>query len=387
MNELDEHQLYFFGLSGDAAEHSQSVDRELKIKDLVEASSGPQQGSISNLQLKYPVCLECFENIIRAIETKIHQQEAERDIYMRELVKIKKKIGKSSDNSDEAKLAAELRMLEAEEQELDKQLKKLDEEAKVNEKEVERLKGSKATLENEDVQFWRDVNNYEKNLVGFQESLTSADALIGTLGAQYSRLKNTNILNEVFQIGSAEEIGTISGFRLGRLPTTDVKWEEINAALGQALYLLSVLAHRFSFKFEKYDIVLCGAFSSIAVRQQTSQSGKSIKYELYMPSSEDRYSQGLVFLLDAVKHLAEHVERQHSHLLQTMLPAERFKDFVLNRQRLEIGGGGGDLIGKHSIKFKSDDLPQWTKACKNLLTKLQHLILLSVLRDQSEQLQ
>ena len=34
---------------------------------------------------------------------------------MRELVKIKKKIGKSSDNSDEAKLAAELRMLEAEE--------------------------------------------------------------------------------------------------------------------------------------------------------------------------------------------------------------------------------------------------------------------------------
>lgn len=59
--------------------------------------------------------MECFENIIRAIETKIHQQEAERDIYMRELVKIEKKIGKSSDNSDEAKLAAELRMLEAEE--------------------------------------------------------------------------------------------------------------------------------------------------------------------------------------------------------------------------------------------------------------------------------
>jgi hypothetical protein len=38
MNALDEHQLYFFGLSGDAAEHSQHVDRELKVKDIVEAS-------------------------------------------------------------------------------------------------------------------------------------------------------------------------------------------------------------------------------------------------------------------------------------------------------------------------------------------------------------
>ena len=33
---MDDHDLYFFGLSGDAADNSNQVDKELKIKDLVE---------------------------------------------------------------------------------------------------------------------------------------------------------------------------------------------------------------------------------------------------------------------------------------------------------------------------------------------------------------
>lgn len=34
---LDDHQLYFFGLSGDAAELSFQAEKELKIRDLVDA--------------------------------------------------------------------------------------------------------------------------------------------------------------------------------------------------------------------------------------------------------------------------------------------------------------------------------------------------------------
>lgn len=39
--QMDDHDLYFFGLSGDAADNSNQVDKDLKIKDLVEC--GPQQ--------------------------------------------------------------------------------------------------------------------------------------------------------------------------------------------------------------------------------------------------------------------------------------------------------------------------------------------------------
>lgn len=114
------------------------------------------------------------------------------------------------------------------------------------------------------------------------------------------------MLNEVFQIGTTEELGTISGFRLGRLPTTDVKWEEINAAMGQSVYLLTVLAHRFSFRFDRYDLILCGAYSKIALKKPSNS--KQTKYELHMPSSEERYNQALVFILDAVKSLTQNVE-------------------------------------------------------------------------------
>jgi hypothetical protein len=82
-------------LSGDAAELSFQAEKDLKIRDLVEAGKTADEEGQSNIQIKYPVCLDCFEMIIRGVETKIHKSEAERDIYMRELSKIEKKIQKA----------------------------------------------------------------------------------------------------------------------------------------------------------------------------------------------------------------------------------------------------------------------------------------------------
>ena len=55
-----------------------------------------------------------------------------------------------------------------------------------------------------------------------------------------------------------------------------------------------VLAHRFNYKFERYDISLCGSFSKISIR-----TNPKYKFELYMPSNEDRFNQGLLHLLAA----------------------------------------------------------------------------------------
>ncbi len=219
---MDDNELYFFGLSGDAADNSNQVDKDLKIKDLVECKS---------LQLKYPVCFDCFSTIIARLESKIQNKESERDVYMKELQKIEKKLGLLNQASD-SELEAELRTLEAEEQELDKLLQKQEEEEKSNESEFEKLTKQKESLQHEEKTFWRDVNNYEKNLSGFQESLAQADNLIANLDWQFKRLRNTNFINEVFFISTLDEFGTISGFRMGKLPTTDVKWDEINAAIG-----------------------------------------------------------------------------------------------------------------------------------------------------------
>jgi len=80
-------------------------------------------------------------------------------------------------------------------------------------------------------------------------------------------------------------------------------------ALGQVAYLLVVLSHRFNYKFEKYEILLCGCQSKIALKSNPKQ-----KYELYMPSNEGRFNQALVYLLDCLSSLCGRVSDSYDDL-------------------------------------------------------------------------
>lgn len=100
--------------------------------------------------------------------------------------------------------------------------------------------------------------------------------------AQLDRLKKTNVFNATFHIWylfvySASEslslsfcvllylnlflrcpyfrhsgqFGTINNFRLGRLPSVPVEWNEINAAWGQTVLLLHALANKMGLRFQR----------------------------------------------------------------------------------------------------------------------------------------
>jgi len=297
---MDDHDLYFFGLSGDAADNSNQVERELKIKDLCDTET-PQA-----LQMRYPVCFECVNAIIGRFEAKIKGQEAERDLYMKELKKVEAKIDRLN-TVDERLLEEELLALEEEEAQLDERMKELEMQEAKNEQEIQSLSRQRQKLQRDEKEFWQDVNNYEKNLQGFQETLTSSEQLIQNLDWRFKKLRNTNFINEVFYISTQDEFGTISGFRMGRLPTNEVKWDEINAAIGQSVYLLCVLAHRFQHKIENYDISLCGAFSRISLKHN-----KKVTYDLFMPTKEEGFNQGLVCLLDVLNDLQKFVGQNYS---------------------------------------------------------------------------
>lgn len=47
------------------------------------------------------------------------------------------------------------------------------------------------------------------------------------------------------------QFGTINNFRLGRLPSVPVDWNEINAAWGQTVLLLHALANKMGLKFQR----------------------------------------------------------------------------------------------------------------------------------------
>ena len=69
---------------------------------------------------------------------------------------------------------------------------------------------------------------------------------------QLDKLKKTNVFNAAFHIWHSGHFGTINGFRLGRLPSVPVDWNELNTAWGQTVLLLHSLARNIQLQFVRY---------------------------------------------------------------------------------------------------------------------------------------
>jgi len=254
-NSILEQDAIFFGQAeGATADVSSNTLRGLRIKDFAEQPS---------IQLKHPVCFECFEEILKQMEFKVKSQEQERDMYKAELQRIEDELALGGGRQDD-ELLRELQALEEKERGLDKALEGVEKQEKTQQAMLKDLDRSKGAIQAQEDSIWRKVNDYEKELSTQLEANKQVDGQIKNLTQLYKRLRQTNFVNEVFHISSQDQFGTISGFRLGRInQLVDVEWDEINTALGQAAYLMAVIAHRFGFKFDKYKINLCGAMSTI----------------------------------------------------------------------------------------------------------------------------
>ncbi len=80
------------------------------------------------------------------------------------------------------------------------------------------------------------------------------------------------------------------------------------------------------------------------------------EFELYLPSSEDRYNRALTMLLETVNlFITQHVDR--------------YKD-LLDGKKVQLYHIEGDKINNSSIRYSSENLEQWTRACKCLLMQL-----------------
>ncbi len=87
----------------------------------------------------------------------------------------------------------------------------------------------------------------------YQEEYDTVTNRLSVLKQQFDQLKTTNVFNDTFNIWYDGHFGTISNFRLGRLPSQPIDWNEINAAWGQANLLLYSIAKKLNYKFTKYE--------------------------------------------------------------------------------------------------------------------------------------
>lgn len=204
--------------------------------------------------------------------------------------------------------------------------------------------------------FWSKANALELKLLNFEESHAEISQRLIVADKELDLLKKTNILNDLFYIDQANQVGTINGLRLGRLSTDNVPWEEINAAWGQCTLLLQILMQRCKYVNEDIGLVPMSSFSRIYLLNDPSNRFELFSSEASFSKVNNRFNTAQHMYLVLVKDFIGFLEHQQSTNIN--LP------YNIN----------DDTIGDMSIKYEPTNKERWTRALRFLLQVLKSLL-------------
>ncbi|XP_026632828.1 beclin-1 isoform X2 [Microtus ochrogaster] len=291
-----------FTLIGEASDGGtmENLSRRLKVTgDLFDIMSG-------QTDVDHPLCEECTDTLLDQLDTQLNVTETECQNYKRCL-----EILEQMNEDDSEQLQRELKELALEEERLIQELEDVEKNRKVVAENLEKVQAEAERLDQEE--------------------------------AQHSG-----------------QFGTINNFRLGRLPSVPVEWNEINAAWGQTVLLLHALANKMGLKFQRYRLVPYGNHSYLE-----SLTDKSKELPLYCSGGlrffwDNKFDHAMVAFLDCVQQFKEEVEKGETRFC---LPYR----MDVEKGKIEDTGGSG---GSYSIKTQFNSEEQWTKALKFMLTNL-----------------
>uniref|UniRef100_A0A2K6UVF5 Beclin-1 n=1 Tax=Saimiri boliviensis boliviensis TaxID=39432 RepID=A0A2K6UVF5_SAIBB len=232
-----------FTLIGEASDGStmENLSRRLKVTgDLFDIMSG-------QTDVDHPLCEACTDTILDQLNTQLNVTENECQNYKRCLEILEQM------NEDD-KLALE-------EQKLIQELEDVEKNRKMVAENLEKVQAEAERLDQEEVQYQREYSEFKRQQLELDDELKSVENQMHYAQMQLDKLKKTNVFNATFHIWHSGLFGTIKNFRLGRLPSVPVEWNEINAAWGQTVLLLHALANKMGLKFQRYQLVPYGNHS------------------------------------------------------------------------------------------------------------------------------
>ncbi|PIK62406.1 putative beclin-1 [Apostichopus japonicus] len=307
-----------------------------------------------NTDIDHPLCEECTTLLLNQLDQQYRIVEEDCKLYRQALDHLNEE---AVNDKEETELHQELEKLRLQESDLIKQLEALEEERKEIAEETNTYKSDLKQLELEEKSYWKNYTAQKQQLLNFQEEQRSVDNQLRYAQTQLDRLRKTNVFNATFHIWHNGHFGTINGFRLGRLPSVPVEWNEINAAWGQTVLLLHSLAHKMNFKFQRYRLVPLGNHSFIECLNE-----KSKQLPLYGTGGfrffwDTKVDQAMVAFLDCLQQFEEEIERGDSSFrLPYKIANGKIEDPNTNKS--------------YSIKIQFNSEEQWTKALKFMLTNL-----------------
>ena len=229
------------GESGQASAMSQRLKVTASLFDMLS----------DNSSVDHPLCEECTDTMLQYLEQQLDQAEQDSQQYQEFLTSLS---NETEESSNLGQLQVELDSLKLEEQELVQELETLKQENEKIDSELEVQTQGKERLEEQEEQYWRQYSLHKQQLLLAEDEYRSLDCQLRYNQSQLDKLKKTNVFNATFHIWHSGHFGTINGFRLGRLPSIPVDWNELNTAWGQTVLLLHSLVKRIKLQLQRYQL-------------------------------------------------------------------------------------------------------------------------------------
>lgn len=337
-----------FMLVGDTcANDPETLSRHLKITSTLFDIMSDQT------DIDHPLCEECADALLDQLDQQLKLKEDECKDYKDYL----EKLSNGTEEDDPEALEAELSQLKLDEGSLKNQLDELEEERKKLMSTLQQHKEEKEQFGVEEERFWHEYCSHKQQLLQYEDEQRSVDNQLRYAQAQLDKLRKTNVFNATFHIWYSGHFGTINNFRLGRLPSVPVDWNEINAAWGQTVLLLHSLANKMDLIFQRYRLVPFGNHSYVE-----SLVDNTKELPLYGSGGirffwDTKFDQAMVAFLDCLQQFKEELEKGDTSFC---LP------YRMDKGRIEDSSTGIS----YSIKIQFNSEEQWTKALKFMLTNL-----------------
>ncbi|KAE8575735.1 hypothetical protein XENTR_v10003924 [Xenopus tropicalis] len=231
-----------FTLIGEASDGGtmENLSRRLKVTgDLFDIMSG-------QTDVDHPLCEECTDTLLDQLDTQLNITENECQNYKRCL-----EILERMNEDDKEKLEAKLKELAEDEDRLIQELEEVERNRELVAKDIEKVREEAERLEQEEARYQKEYSEFKRQQLELDDDLKSVENQMRYAQIQLDKLKKTNVFNATFHIWHSGQFGTINNFRLGRLPSVPVEWNEINAAWGQTVLLLHALANKMGLQFQR----------------------------------------------------------------------------------------------------------------------------------------
>ncbi|KRW99287.1 hypothetical protein PPERSA_07059 [Pseudocohnilembus persalinus] len=338
---------------------------------------------LTEQQKEFFCCETCLENEIKMEEEKFQTLNSTIKIYHSKFEKM------DTDIEEAQKLLEQYSAEELENQEkvIDEQMENQQKILEEQTLELNKLKNEVVNLETKESEYWRKINNHQKNLVKLEEKFQRANSYLNKLNQDIENIKKINVVNDVFHIFTDEQAGTVNGLTIGKKnDQKQIDWDITNAGLGQICVLVTYLKQKFKFNYRNIEYITCnGNYSTIKLKSliTTSQGikkAKQIDLNLYGPlpkkENEENFNLGVYHLLNEFSYFVKFLQQQESIRSKQI--------FIQLPYEIEADGlkQADNFYSLNSLAYKENKWDGWTQAFKFFLADLKYIISINSKYDQ-----